>query len=90
MNYEINKLFDLSEMVANTPHGSKNARIGEIIQGQGGKWVPCATEVASGIYYASLFQLEPGHWQVCIPDLPMTCADTALLRAIQLAAVAAA
>jgi hypothetical protein len=90
MNYDITKMFDLSDMAASPPPGARNVRRGEIVEGPGGKWVPCATKVAPGVYFSSLFQIGPGQRQVCVPDRPMKCAEMALLQAITLATYAAA
>lgn len=90
MNCQTEKLFDLSEMAASPPPGARNVRRGAIIEGPGGKWVPCATIVAPGVYYSGLFQIGPGQRQVCVPNLSTDCADTALSQAIALASFAAA
>ena len=83
-------LLDPSVMVSSPPPGSVNVRVGKTIEGPGGRWVPCATEIAGGIYYSSLFEVGPGRKQVCAADLPLQCAEKALLRAIKLASSAAA
>lgn len=90
MNCDIKKLFDLSEMAASPPPGAQNVRRGAIVKGPGGNWVPCAIKIAPGTFYSGLFQVGPGQRQVCIPDVTMSCADAALLRAITLASFAAA
>ena len=86
----IAKLIDSSAMVSSPPPGSVNVRVGKTIIGPGGKWVPCATEIAGGVYCSSLFEVGPGRRQVCAADLRLPCADEALSRAIELAASAAA
>lgn len=90
MNCKIEKLFDLSAMAVSPPSGSRNVRIGKVIEGPGGNWVPCATEIADGVYYSGLFKVGRGQRQVCAADQTMSCADMALLRAIKLASFAAA
>ena len=84
------KLLDPSVMVTSPPPGSVNVRIGRSVEGPGGKWVPCATEIAGGVYCSGLFEVGPGRRQVCTADLPLPCADEALSRAIELAFSAAA
>lgn len=84
------KLLDPSVMVSSPPPGSVNVRVGRTVEGPGGKWVPCATEISGGVFFSGLFQVGPGRRQVCAADLPMHCADEALSRAIELASSAAA
>ena len=84
------RLLDSSLSVSGPPPGSVNVRIGKSVLGPGGKWVPCATEIASGLYCSSLFQVGPGRRQVCAADTPLRSADEALARAIELARSAAA
>lgn len=84
------KLIVSSVMVSGPPPGSVNVRVGKIVKGPGGKWVPCATEIAGGVYCSGLFEVGPGKRQVCAVDLPLPCADEALSRAIELASSAAA
>ena len=79
-----------SAMVSSPPPGSVNVRVGETIKGPGGKWVPCATEIAGGVYCSGLFEVGHGRRQVCATDLQLPCADEALSRAIELACSAAA
>lgn len=83
-------LFDPSVIVSSPPPGSVNVRVGESIEGPGGKWIPCATQIAGGLFCSGLFQVGPGRKQVCTTDLPVPCADEALSRAIALASTAAA
>ena len=42
---DIAKLLDPTLMVSGPPPGSVNVRIGKSVEGPGGKWVPCATEI---------------------------------------------
>ena len=84
------KLINASAMVSSPPPGSVNVRVGKTIKGPGGKWVPCATEIAGGVYCSGLFEVGPGRRQVCAADRPLLCADEALSRAIELASSAAA
>ena len=90
MSYKIEKLLDLSAMAVSPPPGSKNVRLGRVVEGPGGKWIPCATEIAEGIYYPGLFKVGAGQRQVCEAEVGMNCADMALSRAIELASCAAA
>ena len=75
--------------VSSPPPGAVNVRIGKSVEGPGGRWIPCATEIADGVYYSGLFQVGPGRRQVCA-NLPLHSADEALSRAIELASTAAA
>ena len=90
MNQSLTTLFDLSTKTTSPPPGSKNVRRGQVVEGPGGTWVPCVTQVADGVYYSGLFKVADGQRQVCAYDVAMPCADMALLRAIRLAASAAA
>ena len=76
-------------LVSGPPPGSVNVRVGQSVEGPGGRWVPCATEIAEGLYYSGLFEVGPGRRQVCA-DLPFPCADRALSYAAELASSAAA
>ena len=77
-------------MVSSPPPGSVNVRVGRTVEGPGGKWVPCATEISGGVFFSGLFEVGPGRRQVCAAELPLHCADEALSRAIELASSAAA
>lgn len=72
------------------PKGSVNVRVGEVVEGPGGKWVPCVTRVGDDTYYSGLFQVGPGQHQVCATDVAMPCIETAFRRAVELASSAAA
>lgn len=89
MSCKVEKLLGLSTMASSPPPGSRNVRRGNVVEGPGGAWVPCATEVAQGVYYSSLFKVGSGQRQVCVTDLAMACADMALNRAVELASSAA-
>lgn len=82
-------LFVPTVTVISPPPGSVNVRVGKTVEGPGGRWIPCATEIADGVYYSGLFQVGPGRRQVCA-DLPLPSAEEALSRAIELASTAAA
>lgn len=71
------------------PPGSVNVRIGQGVEGPGGRWVPCATEIGTGTFYSGLFQVGPGKRQVCA-NFPFPCPDRALSYATELATSAAA
>ena len=88
--YGTDMLLDLTAMAVSPPPGSRNVRLGKVIKGPGGNWVPCATEVADGVYYSGLFMVGSGRRQVCASDVALPCADMALSRAIELASSAAA
>ncbi len=89
MNCTTETLFVLPRVAVSPPPGSKNVRIGKVVTGPGGDWVPCATRVAPGQFYPGLFQVGPGRKQVCISDVAMKCPDKALSRAIAIAESAA-
>ncbi len=82
-------LLDPSAMVSSPPVGSVNVRVGRTVEGPGGKWIPCVTEVSAGVYFSGLFEVGPGRKQVCAADFPLPSADGALARAIELASSAA-
>ena len=84
------KVLDPSVMMSSPPPGSVNVRVGKSVEGPGGRWVPCATEIASGVYYSGLFEVGPGRRQVCATGFALPCADEALSRAMELASSAAA
>ena len=86
----LSKVLDPSSMLSSPPPGSVNVRVGRTVDGPGGQWVPCATRIAGGVFYSSLFQVGPGRRQVCASGVPLPCPDEALSRAIQMAATAAA
>ena len=83
-------IFDMPFAVSSPPPGSVNVSLGKIVEGPGGRWVPCATKVGGGAYYSGLFQVGPGRRQVCASDIVLPCAEAALSRAIELASTAAA
>ena len=77
-------------LVSVPPAGSVNVRIGDSVEGPGGKWVPCATAIAHGAYISCLYEVGPGRRQVCVADRSVPCAEKALKYAIDLASTAAA
>ncbi len=83
-------LFDLSLALSCPPAGSVNVRFGKAVEGPGGRWVPCVTEISQGVYYSSIFQVGRGQRQVCASNHPCRSTDKALSRAIELASNAAA
>lgn len=83
-------LFDLSLALSCPPAGSVNVCFGKAVEGPGGRWVPCATEISKGVYYSSLFRVGRGQRQVCASNRPLRNTDEALSRAIELASHAAA
>ena len=88
MNLET--LIASSAMVSRPPPVSVNVRVGDTVNGPGGKWIPCATKIAGGVYCSGLFQVGPGRRQVCATDRQLKCADEALALAVELASSAAA
>lgn len=90
MRLKINCLLDPSLMAISPPYGAKNVLLGAAVEGPGGKWIPCATAVPSGVYYPGLFQVGAGQKQVCVANLRTHQADVALSHAIELAKLSAA
>jgi len=86
----LDKLFDKSVLVSCPPPGSVNVRIGNAVEGPGGRWIPCASAIAGGAYVSCVYEVGPGRRQVCAGIHPTSCADEALSRAIELATTAAA
>lgn len=86
----LDNLFDQSVLVSSPPSGSVNVRIGDAIEGPGGRWIPCASAIAGGAYVSCVYEVGPGRRQVCANIRPTYCADEALSLATQLAATAAA
>lgn len=89
MSSDLVRMLDPAVLAGRPPPGAVNVRVGHVIEGPGGKWVPCVTEVGRGVYYSSLFQVGPGRHQVCATDFAMPSIDKALVRAIALASAAA-
>lgn len=86
----LDKLFEKSVQVSCPPAGSVNVRIGNAVEGPGGRWIPCASSIADGAYVSCVYEVGPGRRQVCAASHPIYCADEAFSRAIELAATAAA
>lgn len=86
----ITRLFGRSILLTSPPPGSVNVRVGNLVEGPGGKWVPCATKISVGVFYSGLFEVGPGKRQVCLTDFRHPNAEVALFRAIELASSAAA
>ena len=87
---DLAQIFAPSIAVTSPPPGAVNVRVGPTVEGPGGKWVPCATEIASGVYWSGLFEVGPGRRQVCASGCPMPSADEAFSHALDLASTAAA
>jgi hypothetical protein len=85
----IEQLFEKFIVVSRPPAGSINIRIGNIVEGPGGKWIPCASVTKDGAYFPCVYEVGPGRRQVCAANSPTSCADEALCRATELAATAA-
>jgi len=83
-------LISNSDLVSRPPAGSRNIQIGSAITGPGGRWVPCASLTLRGSFLSCVYEVGPGRKQVCLVNQPLHCADEALARAIELAAIAAA
>lgn len=86
----LDHLIASSAMVSSPPPGSVNVRVGDTVMGPGGKWIPCATKIAGGVYCSGLFEVGPGRRQVCAIDRCLNSADEALALAVELASSAAA
>jgi hypothetical protein len=83
-------LFDVSVLMSSPPPGTVNVRIGEAVEGPGGRWIPCASAIADGAFVSCVYEVGPGRRQVCAATNTTYCADEALSRAMELAATAAA
>lgn len=83
-------LFEPSVQVTSPPRGSVNVCIGRAVAGPGGRWVPCASMIAEGLFVSCVYEVGPGRRQVCSGHPPMDCAEEALAQAIELAETAAA
>ena len=83
-------LIQLSAELTAPPQGAVNVRVGEAIDGPGGRWLPCATAIAEGVYVSSIYEVGPGRRQVCAAYRTTHCVSDALSRASELAATAAA
>lgn len=83
-------LFDSSVHVSCPPPGSVNVRVGTAVEGPGGRWVPCASQVANGEYMACVYEVGPGRKQVCVDADPTHSIEEALSRAVEVAACVAA
>ncbi len=84
------KLFENSILISRPPPGAVNVRLGNAVDGPGGRWVPCASAIDSGVFVSCVFEIGSGRHQVCAANFSTRCADEALLRASELAATAAA
>ncbi len=83
-------VFDKSVLVSVPPPGSVNVRVGKAVEGPGGRWIPCASVIADGVYLPCVYEVGPGRSQVCDPTDPTYNEDEAFSRAMELAATAAA
>ena len=83
-------LLDPSAKVTAPPEGSVNVAVGEPVSGPGGQWVPSVTRTTAGRFYPAVFEVGPGHRQVCATEQDLPNARQALTRAIELASFAAA
>jgi hypothetical protein len=88
MAFEIQ--FNQLEQISFPPEGAVNTRRGRPVEGPGGRWVPCATALEGGTFIACLFEVGAGRRQVCGDATPRLSETEALMRAADLAAIAAA
>lgn len=84
-----NELMSIAK-IAYPPSGAVNTLRGKPVVGPGGKWVPCATALEGGAYVACLYEIGEGRRQVCGDATPRATEMDALMRATDLAAIAAA
>lgn len=75
----------IAENVAPSPPDSHNVRVGDTVFGEGGCFVPIATETKDGQFLASVMLLEPGCRQVVFPEPVWSCPDIALGAAQKIA-----
>lgn len=78
------------ENVAICRADSRNVRVGEVIQGEGGWFVPVATETEPGCFVSGVLPVEPGCLQVAFPEPVWSCPDIALGAAEKIAGFVAA
>lgn len=86
---KLEKLFSDLIIVSCPPKGSVNVRIGNLVEGPGGRWIPCASITKEGAYLSCVYEVGPGRRQVCAANIPSACVDEALSYATELAATAA-
>ena len=77
-----------SAELSRPPAGSVNVKVGDLIIGPGGSWVPCATR-AGKHYLAGLFQIGPGQRQVCEVRQTFANERDAYFQAVKMATSAA-
>ncbi len=82
-------MFDYPNHLSSPPPGAVNVDRGRPVEGPGGRWVPCATQVSSKSYVPGIFQVGIGMKQVCATDASFTCPGEALTHAEALARFAA-
>lgn len=86
----LHKLFDKSVLVSSPPPGAVNVRTGNPVKGLGGRWIPCASATADGVYVPCVYEVGPGRRQVCMPFAQSSSVEEALSWAAELASTAAA
>lgn len=86
----VDRVLTALKAVTSPPEGAVNVRIGHPIEGPGGRWVPCASAVAGGVFLPCVFEVGPGRRQVSGSPVPIESEDEAFLCAIELAQTAAA
>lgn len=86
----LKNLFTSTAMVSCAPSGTVNVRIGNPIEGPGGRWIPCVSAISDGAYVSCIFEVGPGRRQVCAVANPTNDVDEALSGAMDLARTAAA
>jgi len=80
-------MYQIHEVVAPCPMNARNARVGNVVSGDGGDWLPVAAEVEPGKYLSGVVKIEPGFKQVVFPVPVWTCPDVAFLAATRVAGV---
>lgn len=86
----IHQILNALDDVTSLPSGAVNVRIGAAVEGPGGRWVPCASAVATGVYLPCVYEVGPGRRQVCGARVPCPSEDEAFSRAMKLAVTASA
>lgn len=79
-----------SMLVSGPPRGAVNVIIGNAVEGPGGRWIPCASVNAFGLYVSCVYEVGPNRRQVCECTRQTSCPHDALARATELATIAAA
>lgn len=65
-------------------HGVR-AQYGQLVEGEGGKWLPFALDLGNGRYLSGLAEVAADKWPVCLYAPVWTCPEIALSSAAKVA-----